>query len=148
MSSVDKILDDIFKETRTIAVIGASPKPERPSHYVGAYLRARGYKIIGVNPGHPGRMMFGEPVVAHLSDIQHTVDMIDIFRRSDHVLSVVEDAIEALPGLQTVWMQLGIFNAEAADLAEAQGMRVIQDRCPKIEFPRLYGEKTLPEIKG
>ena len=114
-----------------IAIVGASPKPERPSHYVGQYLKDLGYRVIGVNPGQAGRILFGEPAVARLSDIDAPIDMVDIFRRSDQVPQVVEEALAAFPGLKTIWMQLGIMNAEAATFAEARGVTVVQDRCPE-----------------
>jgi predicted CoA-binding protein len=104
---------------------------------VARFLAARGYRVIPVNPGHAGTQALGETVRASLADISEPVDMLDIFRRSDAVLPVVQQALAALPGLRTVWMQLGVENAEAAALAEAQGLRVVQNRCPAIEIPRL-----------
>jgi predicted CoA-binding protein len=142
MTLTDADLTDILASTRVIACVGVSMNPVRPSHYVARYLSLKGYRVIGVNPGHAGAVLFGEPVVARLSDIpaEAAVDMIDIFRRSEHVLPVVEEALAALPGLRTVWMQIGVRNAEAAALSEARGLRVVQDRCPKIEYQRLHGE--------
>lgn len=93
--------------------------------------------MIPVNPGQAGKVLFGQEVVASLADIEGPVDMIDIFRRSEHVLPIVEDALERLPDLQTVWMQIGVENAEAAALARARGVDVVMNRCPKIEHPRL-----------
>ena len=138
--------DDFLKETlnaaRVIAVVGVSPNPVRPSHYVARYLGLRGKRVIPVNPGHEGKRLFGEVVYRDLAAIPDSVpvDMVDIFRRSDQVLPVVEAALEALPHLATIWMQIGVQNAEAAALAEAAGKRVIQNRCPKIEYQRLFGE--------
>lgn len=137
----DAQLRDILQRSRVIACIGASPNPERPSNYVSAYLVAKGYRVIPVNPGQDGKTLHGETVVASLADIPPDieVDMIDIFRRSDAVLPIVQQAIAHLPKLRTVWMQLGVENAEAADLARAHGLDVVQNRCPKIEYPRLIG---------
>ncbi|WP_089233075.1 CoA-binding protein [Tropicimonas sediminicola] len=144
----DDILRDIFRRTRVIACVGASPRPERPSHYVSEFLRARGYRVIPVNPGQAGATLFGERVVARLSEIDAPVDMVDIFRRSEQVLPVVEEALESLPGLKTVWMQIGVRNPEAAALAQARGVTEVQDRCPKVELPRLFGSMSLAQIRS
>lgn len=133
----DDDLRRILTETRTIALVGWSPKPDRPSHRVAAYLAARGYRVIPVNPGQAGQQALGETVRASLSDIETPVDMVDIFRRSEEVPAVVAEALAALPGLKTVWMQLGVESAEAAALAAARGVAVVQNRCPAIEIPRL-----------
>lgn len=129
----------IAEETKTIAVVGLSPNQDRPSFGVAAYLKSRGYRIIPVNPGHAGREILGETTYATLSDIPKDagVDMIDIFRRSEAVPAIVDEALAALPDLETVWMQIGVMNAEAAAKAEAAGKTVVQNRCPKIEFPAL-----------
>jgi hypothetical protein len=122
--------------------VGVSPNPVRPSHYVARYLTLKGFRVIPVNPGHAGTRLFGETVVAGLADIpaEAKVDMVDIFRRSEHVPPVVEEALEHLPHLRTVWMQIGVQNEDAAEAARARGMTVVQDRCPKIEYQRLFGE--------
>lgn len=145
MMHSDADLRDILDRTRVIACVGVSMNPVRPSHYVARYLSMRGFRVIPVNPGHSGKILFGETVVARLSDIppDRAVDMVDIFRRSEHVLPIVEEAIAVLPALRTVWMQIGVQNAQAADLARARGLDVVQDRCPKIEYQRLYGELRL-----
>ncbi|MCE6952018.1 CoA-binding protein [Cereibacter sphaeroides] len=128
----------ILRETRTIAVVGWSPNPARPSHGVAAFLKAAGYRVIPVNPGQAGREALGEVVRADLAALaDEGVDMIDIFRRSEHVPEVVRQALEHLPDLRTVWMQLGVTSAGAAEMAEAKGIAVVQDRCPAIEIPRL-----------
>lgn len=143
MSKVDKLSDAdiarIFENTRTIALVGASPRPERASHRVGQFLVRQGYRVIPVNPGQAGKTLFGEKVVANLSEIPDgvTVDMVDIFRRSEDVPPVVDLALDTLPGLKTVWMQLDIVNAAAADAARDRGVEVVMDRCPAIEIPRL-----------
>ena len=133
----DTAIADILRTTRTIARVGWSPNPARASHGVARFLAARGYRVIPVNPGHAGQVVLGETVRASLAEISDPVDMVDIFRRSEAVLPVVQEALAALPGLKTVWMQLGVENADAAALAEARGLQVVQNRCPAIEIPRL-----------
>ena len=134
---LDDVIPDILSSTQVIALVGWSPNPLRPSHRVAQFLTAHGYRVIPVNPGHAGTKVHGETVRASLSEIDDPVDMVDIFRRSELVLPVVEEALAHLPKLRTVWMQLGVENAEAAELAEGRGVQVIQDRCPAIEIPRL-----------
>jgi predicted CoA-binding protein len=133
----DTAIADILRTTRTIALVGWSPNPARASHGVARFLAARGYRVIPVNPGHAGQVVLGETVRASLAEISDPVDMVDIFRRSEAVLPVVQEALAALPGLKTIWMQLGVENADAAALAEARGLQVVQNRCPAIEIPRL-----------
>ncbi|MCE8516305.1 CoA-binding protein [Ruegeria pomeroyi] len=136
----DDHLKQILKRTKVIAVVGVSMNPVRPSYYVARYLGLKGYRVIPVNPGHAGQRLFGETVRAGLSEISEPVDMVDIFRRSDAVPAIVEEALEVFPGLKTIWMQIGVEHAEAAAQAEARGIDVIQNRCPKIEYQRLFGE--------
>ncbi|WP_394346548.1 CoA-binding protein [Meridianimarinicoccus aquatilis] len=138
----DPDLVRLLKSTRVVACVGVSPNPVRPSHYVARYLTLKGYRVIPVNPGHAGAQLFGETVFGSLADIpaDSRVDMVDIFRRSEHVTPIVQQAIKYLPALRTVWMQIGVRNEEAAKLAEAKGITVVQDRCPKIEYQRLFGE--------
>lgn len=133
----DAEIAEILRGTRTIALVGWSPNATRPSHGVACFLVARGYRVIPVNPGQAGLSVLGETVRASLADIVEPVDMVDIFRRSEAVLPVVQEALASLPNLKTVWMQLGVENAEAADLALARGLHVVQNRCPAIEIPRL-----------
>jgi predicted CoA-binding protein len=127
-------------EVRTIAVVGVSPNPVRPSYYVARYLGLKGFRVIPVNPGHAGETLFGETVRGRLSEIGEPVDMVDIFRRSEHVGPIVDEALAAFPALRVIWMQIGVENPEAAARAEARGITVIQNRCPKIEYQRLFGE--------
>jgi predicted CoA-binding protein len=135
----DAYISDILDRTRIIALVGWSPNEARPSNRVARFLAARGYRVIPVNPGQAGQEALGETVVASLSDIPKDwpVDMVDIFRRSEAVGPVVDEALEALPGLKTVWMQLGVENEDAAEAARAAGVDVVMDRCPAIEIPRL-----------
>ena len=138
----DAQLRKILTETKTIACIGVSPNPIRPSHYVARYLHGRGYRILPVNPGQAGTTLFGETVVADISELAgEPVDMIDIFRRPEAVPESVDDALTHLiPGLKTVWMQIGVRHADAAAKAQSHGLDVIQNLCPKIEHQRLFGE--------
>lgn len=136
----DDLLRRILRETKTIACVGVSPNPVRPSHYVGRYLRLKGFRVIPVNPGQAGTQLFGETVVASLSEIEGPVDMVDIFRRSEAVPPIVDEALAQFPALKTIWMQIGVTHAEAAEKAEARGVQVIHNRCPKIEYQRLFGE--------
>ncbi len=131
----DAKITRILTTVRTIALVGWSPKADRPSHRVAAYLAARGYRVIPVNPGQAGeRSAWGEVVRASLSEAG-PVDMVDIFRRSEEVGPVVDEAIAT--GAKVIWMQLGIENQDAAARAEAAGMEVMMNRCPAIEIPRL-----------
>ena len=133
----DAALAEILRTTRTIALVGWSPNPDRASHRVARFLAERGYRVIPVNPGQAGQVALGETVRASLAEISEPVDMVDIFRNSDAVLPLVQEALAALPGLKTIWMQLGVENADAAALAEARGLQVVQNRCPAIDIPRL-----------
>jgi uncharacterized protein len=133
----DDDLRRILTETRTIAVVGWSPKPERPSHRVAAFLKRKGFRVIPVNPGQAGQEALGEVVRASLAEIGEPVDMVDIFRRSEEAGAVVDEALAVLPGLKAVWMQLDVIDAAAAARAEARGVAAVMDRCPAIEMPRL-----------
>ena len=135
----DDFLKTILTETKVIALVGASAKAERPSHGVMRYLQKRGYRVIPVNPGLEGQTLNGEKVYRSLSDIPQSetgpVDMVDIFRNS---AAAEAPALEAIAiGAKTVWMQLDVINAPAAAKARAAGLKVVMDRCPAIEIPRL-----------
>lgn len=136
----DTHLRTVLSRTRSIAMVGVSLNPVRPSNYVARYLSLKGYDIYPVNPVAEGQMLMGKPVVASLRDIDAPVDMVDIFRRSEAVPPVVDEALDVFPDLQTIWMQIGVEHAEAAAKAEARGVTVIQNRCPKIEHQRLFEE--------
>lgn len=138
-------LRDILQRTKTIAMVGVSMKEIRPSYFVARYLHQKGYRIVPINPGQAGNTLFGREIYASLSEIPEEVGpvhMVDIFRRSDQVTPIVEEALATLGrrGLQAVWMQIGVVNEEAAALAEGAGMDVVMNRCPKIEHQRLFGE--------
>jgi uncharacterized protein len=136
----DDLLRRILREAKSFACVGVSPNPVRPSHYVARYLKLKGYRVVPVNPGHAGETLFGERVVADLAGIEGGVDVIDIFRRPEAVPGIVEQALAMSPRPKVIWMQIGVTHAEAAARAEAEGLTVIQDRCPKIEYQRLFGE--------
>jgi hypothetical protein len=136
----DSFIRGVLNTVKTIAMVGISPKDNRPSYFAFKYLLERGYRMIPVNPGPAGKEILGQKVYARLADIPEPVDMIDIFRASEHVLPVVEEAIALAPKPKVVWMQLGIRNEAAARLAEDAGMQVVMNRCPKIEYGRLSSE--------
>ena len=133
-------LRQILSRTRRIAVVGVSLNDVRPSYFVARYLSYRGFDVIPVNPGHAGKTAFGQTVVASLADIEGPVDMVDIFRRSEHVPPLVDEALSHFSSLRTIWMQIGVFHAVAAQTARDQGVEGVMNRCPKIEYQRLYGE--------
>ncbi|MFN3847122.1 MAG: CoA-binding protein [Paracoccaceae bacterium] len=136
-ASEDARIADILTRCRTIALVGWSPKADRPSHGVATYLARKGYRVIPVNPGQAGQIVLGEVVRASLSEIEGHVDMVDIFRRSAEVGPVVGEALARFPELVCIWMQLGVQDASAAARAEARGVQVVMNRCPAIEIPRL-----------
>ena len=136
----DDHLRAILRRTRRIAVVGASANEVRPSFYVARYLALKGFDVVPVNTGHAGKVLFGKTVVGALSDVEGGVDMVDIFRRPEHVGPIVDEALELFDGLRTIWMQIGVVNVEAAETARARGVDVVMNRCPKIEYQRLFGE--------
>ena len=146
MEYSDAMLKRVLRDTQVIACVGASMNPVRPSYRVSDYMTGRGYRVIAVNPGHAGKMLFGEKLLPDLASIDGPVDMVDIFRRSEHVLPVVEMALETFPDLKSIWMQIGVKNQAAADLATARGVDVVMDRCPKIEYGRLFGDALRKDI--
>src|ERR1700761_8862628 len=144
MAAVDPIpyadvkIRRILSTVRTIAMVGASSNWNRPSYFVMKYLQGKGYRVIPVNPGTAGQDLLGERIYPNLRDIPDKIDMVDVFRASDSVGPIMDDAIAI--GAPVVWMQLGVRNDEAAAKGEAAGIEVIMNRCPKIEFGRLGGE--------
>lgn len=125
----------ILTETKTIALVGASPKPDRDSHEVMAFLQSHGYRVIPVNPAVAGQTILGERVRASLAEIDEPIDLVDVFRNSEAAGAVADEAIAAKA--RAVWMQLGVINQAGAARARAAGLAVVMDRCPKIEIPRL-----------
>jgi len=132
----------LLREVRTIAMVGASPNWVRPSNFAMKYLQGKGYRVIPLNPGQAGKKILGEVCYASVAEIPETVDMVDIFRNSEAAGAIVDDVlpIASEKQIKVVWMQLGIRNDSAAARAEAAGLTVIMDRCPKIEYGRLFGE--------
>lgn len=142
MEYSDQYLRKILDRTKVIACVGVSTNPVRPSFFVARYLGLKGFRVIPVNPVYAGQSLFGEEIYPDLSSVPlgANVDMVDVFRRSDAVPPIVDEALKVLPGLQTIWMQIGVEHAGAAAKAEAKGVDVIQNRCPKIEYQRLNSE--------
>ena len=138
----DAYLLGILDETRTIAMVGASADSSRPSYFAMKYLQGKGYRVIPVNPRAAGQTILGERVYASLAEIPGSIDMVDVFRSSDAAGAVVDEAVALAKekGIRTVWMQLGVRNDDAAARAERAGLRVVMNRCPKIEYGRLFGE--------
>ena len=133
--TTDDEIADLLTHTRTIALVGASDRPDRPSYGVMRFLQTHGYRVIPVNPQITGEHVHGEYVWRDLAQIGDVIDMVDIFRRSDAAGEAVDQAIAV--GAKSVWMQLGVVNEDAAARAEAAGLKVVMDRCPKIDIPRL-----------
>jgi predicted CoA-binding protein len=136
----DTYIRGILNTVKTIAMVGVSPKDSRPSYFAFKYLLERGYHMIPVNPGLADKDLLGQKAYARLADIPEPVDMVDIFRASPFVLPIVEEALKMQPRPRVVWMQLGIRNEAAAALAEQNGIKVVMNRCPKIEYGRLSSE--------
>lgn len=136
----DSHLRAILKRTRRIAVVGVSLNEVRPSYYVARYLKLKNFDVVPVNPVYAGQTAFGTEVKESLRDIEGSVDMVDIFRRPEHVPAIVDEALEVFPDLLTIWMQIGVWHEEAAAKARARGVDVVMNRCPKIEYQRLFGE--------
>ena len=140
--TTDDLILKVLRETRVIALVGASPNPGRPSYHVHEFLQQHGYRVIPVNPGQAGRQLHGELVYPDLASVPIDVDMIDIFRTSEAVPGIVGEALARFPALKTIWMQLGVSHPAAAKTATSRGVTVVQNRCPAIEFPRLMGAKS------
>jgi predicted CoA-binding protein len=136
----DELIAEILASVETIAMVGASANETRPSHGVLQFLLSRGYRMIAINPGLAGNELLGAPVYARLADVPVTIDMVDIFRNSAAAGAIVDEALALEPHPKAIWMQLGVRNDAAAAKAEAKGVTVIMDRCPKIEYGRLSRE--------
>lgn len=139
------LIRSVLTRTHRIVAVGVSTNPVRPSAYVTRYLKTKGYDVIPVNPVYAGESLLGETVLASLADIpadRDPVDMVEVFRRSDQAGAVVDEALAVLGdrGLRTIWMQIGVIDWDAAARAEARGVTVIMNRCPKIEYQRLFNE--------
>ena len=136
----DAYIRGILNTEKTIAMVGVSNRESRPSYFAFKYLLERGYRMIPVNPGLAGGELLGQKVYARLGDIPEPIDMVDIFRASQYALGIVEEALKLTPRPRVVWMQLGVRNDAAAALAEESGLKVVMNRCPKIEYGRLSSE--------
>ena len=134
----DKAIERILRRVKTIAAVGLSANDMRPSYFAALYLKNKGYRVIPVNPRYAGQEILGETVVASLDDLEAPPDMVQVFRKSEDVPIVVDEAIRV--GTKVLWMQLGVRHDEAAKRAEEAGIDVVMDRCPKIEYGRLFGE--------
>ncbi|MVA25266.1 CoA-binding protein [Agrobacterium vitis] len=138
-------LKTILETVKTIALTGASPNPARPSHGVMHFLLNQGYRVIPVNPGQAGKDILGQTVFASLGDIPEPVDMIDVFRASEYLPAVVDEALGLTHVPKVIWAQLGVRDDQAAARAEAAGIKVVMNRCPAIEYPRFFQAKLEPD---
>lgn len=136
----DAYIRDILATCRTVAIVGASANAVRPSYFVLRYLVSKGFDVVAVNPGHAGRDIAGAPVFENLAAIGRPIDMVDIFRNSRDAARAVDEALALEPLPKAIWMQLGVRNDDAAKKAEGRGVKVVMNRCPKIEYARLAGE--------
>ena len=134
----DSYIRSILQDHKVFAMVGASPNEVRPSYFAMKYLLAKGYEVVPVNPGHTDKKILDQKVYAKLGDIPEPIDIVDVFRNSEAAFEITKDAIAI--GAKVVWMQLGVRNDEAAQLAENAGLKVVMNRCPKIEYGRLSGE--------
>ncbi len=136
----DSYIRGILNTVKTIAMVGASAKDNRPSYFAFKYLAERGYNMIPINPGLDGKELLGRKIYGRLADVPEPIDMVDIFRASKYALPIVQEALTLSPKPRVIWMQLSVRSDEAAALAEANGMKVVMNRCPKIEYGRLSSE--------
>ena len=136
----DAYIRGILNTAKTIAVVGISPKDNRPSYFAFKYLLERGYNMIPVNPGQTGKEILGRKVYARLADVPEPIDVVDVFRAAPYAPAIVAEALALKSPPQVIWMQLGVRNDEAAATAEAAGLKVVMNRCPKIEYGRLSSE--------
>ncbi|MEL7464896.1 MAG: CoA-binding protein [Pseudomonadota bacterium] len=148
MEYSDELLLSVLKGVKSVALVGVSTNPVRPSYYVGRYLDLKGYDVLPVNPVYKGQSLWGSKIRPSLKSLRKRADhvhMVDVFRRSEEAEGVVDDALKHLmdKGLKAIWMQIGVVNERAAEKAEAAGLTVIMNRCPKIEYQRLIGELSM-----
>jgi len=136
-ASSDHEIREILQSVKTIALLGASPKPDRPSNGVMKFLLDKGYHVIPVNPGQVGKSIHGQKVVASLADISEPIDMVDVFRASDALPGIVDEILAMKQTPSVLWTQLGVIHAQAAKTAHEAGLKVVIDRCPAIDYPRL-----------
>lgn len=136
----DAYIASILESVRTVAIVGASANEVRPSFFVAKYLIDKGYTVFPINPGHAGKEILGRMTYARLADVPEPIDMVDIFRASDAVPGIVDEALALEPKPKVIWMQLTVRHDGAAAKAEAAGLSVVMNRCPKIEYARLAGE--------
>jgi predicted CoA-binding protein len=136
----DAFIRDVLDGTKTIAMVGASANTVRPSYFVLKYMLSKGYRVFPINPGQAGKEILGQTVYGSIADVPEPIDMVDIFRNSEAALGVTQEALALSPLPKVIWMQLSVRNDEAAKLAEDAGVKVVMDRCPKIEYGRLSGE--------
>ncbi|MEM9221615.1 MAG: CoA-binding protein [Pseudomonadota bacterium] len=136
----DTLISDVLNGVRTVAIVGASANEVRPSYFVLKYLVAKGFEVYPINPGRAGDTIAGRPCFARLADVAVPLDMVDVFRAADNLPAVVDEVLALDPLPRVLWFQLGVRNDEVATRAEAAGLTVIQNRCPKIEYGRLSGE--------
>ena len=150
LHDADHLIREVLRQSGTIAMVGASPSPARPSNFVMKYLQKKGYRVIPVNPRAAERAIHGERVYAALGEVPGPVEMVDVFRSSDAIPQVVDEVVfqKDRLGIQFVWLQLGVHNDEARRRASAAGLTVIMDRCIKIEFARLFGELSRREVNA
>lgn len=133
------LIRNILKNTKRIAMVGASPNPSRPSNGVLRFLLDKGYQVVPINPGHAGKQIHGQTVFASLADVEGPVDMVDVFRAADRLSSIIDEVLAMPNRPKVIWGQLSVRNDEAASKAEKAGITVVMDRCPAIEYPRLVG---------
>ena len=136
----DTYIRGILNTVKTIAMVGISPKENRPSYFAFKYLLERGYRMFPINPGQAGHEILGQKVYAKLADVPEPIDMVDIFRGSQYAMGIVQEALALKPPPQVIWMQLTVRDDAAAKLAEDAGLKVVMNRCPKIEYGRLSSE--------
>lgn len=136
----DTEIRDILSSVKRIAIVGASASEDKPANFVPAVLQREGYEILPINPGQAGKEILGEPVHASLADIDGPIDMVDVFRRPDHVEGVVDEILALPQKPKVIWLQIGVYNEAAVKKAEAAGITVVTERCPKVEIPRLSPE--------